>query len=94
MKKRLAIVILAGLSSFAWAMEDALGAPDIYMAGDSIMADYTPDWFPQYGWGQNDPAHIRESGAFFYARGAVEMAREQGLPLAEKWKETESAKGL
>ena len=81
MKKRLAIVILAGLSSFAWAMEDALGAPDLYMAGDSIMADYTPDWFPQYGWGQalksfmKDPSHLHN----FARRGwSARRFRESG----------------
>ena len=30
------------------------------------------------------------AGAYFYARGAVEMAREQGLPLADLWKDPSS----
>ena len=29
----------------------AFAEPQLYMAGDSIMADYRPDMFPQYGWG-------------------------------------------
>jgi hypothetical protein len=26
-------------------------ASELYMAGDSIMADYRPQEWPQYGWG-------------------------------------------
>lgn len=40
--------------------------------------------------GKQDAAHIRDEGAFFYAKGAVEMARSQGLSLAELFKGTES----
>ena len=57
------------------------GAKSLYMV-------VQPGEYPNYPEGKNDPAHIRESGAFFYARGAVEMAREQGLSLAEMWKES------
>ena len=42
-------------SASAWSAtntEDASGS-QLYMAGDSIMTEYTPDWFPQYGWGQS-----------------------------------------
>ena len=48
-----------------------------------------PGEYPNYPEGKNDPAHIREKGAVFYAKAAVEMAREQGLPLAKLWKEDE-----
>ena len=35
----------------AVAAVSAFAEPQLYMAGDSIMADYRPDMFPQYGWG-------------------------------------------
>lgn len=44
--------------------------------------------FENYPAGKNDPAHIREKGAFFYAKGAVEMARAQNLQLAGLMKDT------
>ena len=39
-----------------------------------------------YPKGKQDAAHVRDSGAYFYAKAAVEMARRQGLSLADLWK--------
>ena len=46
-----------------------------------------PGEYANYPDGKNDPAHIRDAGAFFYAKGAVEMARAQGLSLADLLKD-------
>ncbi len=56
-KTSLAAAILAGMSAAAFA---AAPQPRLYMAGDSIMADYKPDDFPQYGWGQALRAFMKE----------------------------------
>ena len=45
-----------------------------------------PGEYANYPKGKQDAAHVRDSGAYFYAKAAVEMARKQGLPLAEFWK--------
>ena len=42
---------------------------------------------PNYPNGKNDAAHVRDTGAFFYAKGAVEMARTQKLSIASLWKD-------
>ncbi|MBP5791419.1 MAG: hypothetical protein J6W80_04090 [Kiritimatiellae bacterium] len=52
------------------------GAKALYMT-------IKPGEFPNYPDGKTDLAHIREDGARFYAKGAVEMARSQGLALAD-----------
>ena len=46
-----------------------------------------PGEFANYPNGKDDHAHIRDKGAFFYARGTVEIARKQHLPLADLWKD-------
>ena len=37
----------------AFGAASALAEPQLYMAGDSIMTDYKPTEWPQYGWGQS-----------------------------------------
>ena len=49
-----------------------------------------PGEYANYPKGKNDAAHIRDRGAFFYAKVAVEMARKQGLALADLFKSPES----
>ena len=49
-----------------------------------------PGEYANYPDGKNDPAHIRDTGAFFYAKGAVEMARAQNLMLADMFKDPSS----
>ena len=49
-----------------------------------------PGEYANYPDGKTDPAHIRDTGAFFYAKGAVEMARAQNLTLAELFKDPSS----
>ena len=49
-----------------------------------------PDEYANYPKGKNDAAHVRDLGAFFYAKGAVETARDQGLSLAELFKAPET----
>lgn len=46
-----------------------------------------PGEYANYPDGKQDAAHIRDGGAFFYAKGAVEMARAQGLSIADLWKD-------
>lgn len=46
-----------------------------------------PGEYANYPDGKQDPAHVRDAGAFFYAKAAVEMARNQGLPLAGLFKD-------
>ena len=46
-----------------------------------------PGEYANYPKGKQDAAHVRDSGAYFYAKAAVEMARRQGLPLADFWKD-------
>ena len=58
-------------------------------AAKSLYMVIKPGEYSNYPEGKNDPAHIREKGVVFYAKAAVEMAREQGLPLARLWKEDE-----
>ena len=45
-----------------------------------------PGEYANYPDGKNDPAHIRDAGAYFYAKGAVEMARAQNLSLVDLWR--------
>ena len=45
-----------------------------------------PGEYANYPKGKQDAAHVRDSGAYFYAKAAVEMARRQGLSLADLWK--------
>ena len=49
-----------------------------------------PGEYANYPKGKQDAAHVRDAGAYFYARAAVEMAREQKLPLADLWKDPAS----
>ena len=49
-----------------------------------------PGEYANYPKGKNDAAHVRDAGAFFYAKAAVEMARTQGLSLADLLKEPQS----
>ncbi|MCR5750974.1 MAG: glycoside hydrolase family 97 catalytic domain-containing protein [Kiritimatiellae bacterium] len=46
-----------------------------------------PGEYANYPDGKRDAAHVRDAGAFFYARGAVEMARSQGVPLTDLFKD-------
>ena len=46
-----------------------------------------PGESPNYPNGKRDAAHVRDAGAFFYAKGAVVMAREQKLSIADLWKD-------
>ena len=55
----------------------------------SLYMTIRPGEFPNYPDGKTDPAHIRDAGAYFYAKGAVEMARAQGLSLANLLKAPE-----
>jgi len=60
-------------------------------AAKAFYMSIRPGEYPNYPDGKKDPAHIREAGAFFYARGAAEMARSQGLGLAGLLKAPEGA---
>ena len=42
--------------------------------------------FPNYPQGRRDRCHLRAEGAEFYAKGFVELARKQKLPIAEIFK--------
>ncbi len=53
----------------------------------SLYMVVKPGEYANYPDGKNDPAHIRDKGAYFYARAAVEMARAQGISLADLWKD-------
>ena len=41
------------VSAVTFVNAEAASGPQLYMAGDSIMTEYAPNWFPQYGWGQS-----------------------------------------
>ena len=43
--------------------------------------------------GKQDAAHVRDSGAYFYAKAAVETARRQGLSLSDFWKDPADGEG-
>ena len=47
----------------------------------------SPGEYANYPKGKHDAAHIRDRGAFFYAKAAVEMARSQNLSLAALFKD-------
>ena len=53
----------------------------------ALYMQLKPGEFPNYPKGKDDPAHIRDAGALWYAKAAVEMARAQGLSLAEAFKD-------
>ena len=53
----------------------------------SLYMFVKPGEYANYPKGKQDAAHIRDAGAFFYAKGAVEMARAQGLSLADLLKD-------
>ena len=53
----------------------------------SLYMVVEPGECPNYPKGKQDPAHLRDRGAYFYAKAAVEMARAQGLSLAELCKD-------
>ncbi len=59
-------------------------------AAKSLYMFVGPGEYPNYPDGKKDAAHIRDSGAFFYAKAAVEMARSQGLAIADLWKDPAS----
>ena len=42
--------------------------------------------------GKQDAAHVRDTGAFFYAKAAAEMARSQNLSIAGLWKDPASVR--
>lgn len=58
------IKTVAAVALVAAAMGASAADAQLYMAGDSIMAEYKSDMFPQYGWGQalksfmKDPASL------------------------------------
>lgn len=54
-------VIAAVLALAAWGSFAA--APQLYMAGDSIMTEYKSDMYPQYGWGQALKSFIKDPSA-------------------------------
>ena len=53
-----------------------------------------PGEYANYPDGKNDPAHIRDAGAFFYAKGAVEMACAKNLTLAAMFKDPSTVDGI
>ena len=53
----------------------------------SLYMSVEPGEYANYPKGKHDAAHVRDSGAFFYAKAAVEMARAQKLPLAGLFKD-------
>ena len=59
-------------------------------AAKSLYMVVKPGEYANYPEGKNDPAHIRDRGAYFYAKGAVEMACAQGISLANLFKSPES----
>jgi len=61
-------------------------------AAKSLYMVVKPGEYPNYPDGKNDPAHVRDRGAFFYAKAAVEMARSQGLAIAGLWKDPADVK--
>jgi len=56
----------------------------------SLYMFVKPGESPNYPNGKNDAAHVRDAGAYFYAKAAVEMAREQKLSIANLWKDPKS----
>lgn len=52
----------------------------------SLYMQIKPGEFANYPKGKNDRAHIRDTGALWFAKAAVTLAREQGLALAELFK--------
>lgn len=58
----------------------------------SLYMFVNPGEYDNYPNGKQDPAHVRDAGAFFYAKAAVEMAREQGLSLACFWSDPETVR--
>ncbi len=53
----------------------------------SLYMVVAPGEFQNFPKGKRDPTHVRDEGAFFYARGAVEMAQSLNLSLAELLKD-------
>ena len=56
----------------------------------SLYMFVSPGEYENYPKGKHDAAHIRDRGAFFYAKAAVEMARSQNLSLAAMFKDPSS----
>ena len=52
----------------------------------ALYMQIKPGEFANYPNGKNDHAHIRDTGALWFAKAAVILAREQGLALAEFFK--------
>ena len=55
------IVVVAALALAACGASAV--EPQLYMAGDSIMTEYKPDMFSQYGWGQALKVFMKEPSA-------------------------------
>ena len=53
----------------------------------SLYMFVSPGEYANYPNGKQDAAHIRDTGAFFYAKAAVEMARAHNLSLAALFKD-------
>ena len=49
-----------------------------------------PGEYANYPKGKNDAAHVRDLGAFFYAKGAIEMARMHDATLKDFFKSPSS----
>ena len=61
-------------------------------AAKSLYMFVEPGEYANYPKGKRDAAHIRDKGAFFYAKGAVEMAHSQNLSIAGLWKDPASVR--
>ena len=56
----------------------------------SLYMRVKPGECPNYPKGKDDHAHIRDVGAHWFAKAAVKLAKEQGLPLAELFRDAEA----
>ena len=84
------IKTVAAVALVAAAMGASAAEPQLYMAGDSIMTEYKPDMFPQYGWGQALKVFMKEPSALHnFARGgwSARRFRESG-----RWEECIASK--
>ena len=46
-----------------------------------------PNEYKNCPYGRDDGLHTRDTGAFFFAKAAVELAAQQHLPICELWKD-------
>ena len=66
------IKTVAAVALVVAAMGASAAEPQLYMAGDSIMAEYKSDMFPQYGWGQALKSFMKDPSALHnFARGGT-----------------------